>query len=263
MRLIALNDHVDTSEDGWQDRSIFSAWHHERSNRDTSDRIKRTHRSRFEQGGCAAFPIYGIIKPPGAKSDLEWYKDPGAESIYKEWFEQLDNGALYAEIAEWLREKRIPTGPFCDAEEWDGPTVGRVAHNPLLKGYRRRNVRKTKRNAKGEYVSIKAEAHELRLRHVPHLAFFEEAYYDRVIAKADARNAKFRRNGAGGADPCHNRPKKRTRFPGQTLRCIRCGYDFVWGGHGQADHLECGGTRKHRCWQSVSVDGPMAGGAHQ
>jgi predicted site-specific integrase-resolvase len=50
-RLIAINDHVDTAEDGWQDRSIFSAWHHERSNRDTSERIKRTHRSRFLQGG--------------------------------------------------------------------------------------------------------------------------------------------------------------------------------------------------------------------
>lgn len=257
-RLIALNDHVDTSEDGWQDRSIFSAWHHERSNRDTSDRIKRTHQSRFDHGGCAAFPIFGIIKPPGAKSDLDWYKDPVAEPIYEEWFDRLDKESLYAEIAEWLNGMGVSTGPYCDTDEWDGPMVGRVSHNPLLKGLRRRNVRKTKRNGKGKYVSIKAEAHELRLRPVPHLAFFEAAYYDRIIAKADARNAKYRRNASGGSDPCHNRPKKRTRFPGQTLRCIRCGYDFVWGGHGQTDHLECGGTRKHRCWQSVSVDGPLA-----
>jgi len=64
-RVIALNDRVDTAIHGWQDASIFSAWHHERSNRDTSDRIKRTHRNRFDNGGCAAFNIYGIIKPPG------------------------------------------------------------------------------------------------------------------------------------------------------------------------------------------------------
>ena len=42
-RLIALNDHVDTCEPGWEDRSIFSAWHHERSNRDTSARLGAQH----------------------------------------------------------------------------------------------------------------------------------------------------------------------------------------------------------------------------
>lgn len=257
-RLIALNDHVDTWEDGWQDRSIFSAWHHERSNRDTSDRIKRTHRSRFDQGGCAAFPIYGIIKPPGAKSDLDWSKDPKADAVYKRMFAMLDEGALYATIGDWLNAEGIETGPCCDVRKWDGSMVGRICHNPLLKGYRQRNRRKSKRNAKGKYVSVKAEPHELRLRHVPHLAFFEEGYFDRVIAAANARNAKYRRSKPGGADPCRGRPKKRTRYPGQTLRCVRCGFDFVWGGHGQTDRLECGGTRQHRCWQSMSVDGPLA-----
>jgi site-specific DNA recombinase len=257
-RLIALNDQVDTSEEGWQDRSIFSAWHHERSNRDTSDRIKRTHRSRFDQGGCAAFPIYGYIKPPGAKSDLDWSKDPNADAVYKRMFAMLDEGALYATIGDWLNAEGIETGPFCDAAKWDGPMVARVCHNPLLKGYRQRNRRKSKRNAKGKYISVKAERHELRLRHVPHLAFVEEGYYDRVIAKADARNAKYRRSELSGDDPCRGRPRKRTRYPGQTLRCVRCGFDFVWGGHGQTDRLECGGTRQHRCWHSVSVDGPLA-----
>ena len=237
----SLDHHRDVRlpwEEGWQDRSIFSAWHHERSNRETSDRIKRTHGSRFDQGGCAAFPIFGIIKPPGAKSDLDWHNDPQAEAMYKRWFEMLDNDALYAEIAEWRNREGVETGPFCDAEEWDGPMVGRVSHNPLLKGYRQRNRRKSKRNAKGKYVSVKAEPQELRLRHVPHLAFFKEGFYDRVIAKADARNAKYRRTDTSEADPCRGRSKKRTRFPGQTLRCIRCGFDFVWGGHGQTDRLE-------------------------
>lgn len=257
-RLIALNDHVDTYEDGWQDRSIFSAWHHERSNRDTSDRIKRTHRSRFDQGGCAAFPIYGIIKPPGSKSDLEWFKDPQAQGVYEHIFKMLDEEALWAECADWLNDQGIKTGPMCDAEKWDGPMVARVCHNPLIKGLRRRNQRKSKRNAKGKYVSVKAEPHELRLRPVPHLKFLEEAYVDRVLAKADARNARYRRNEPGEGDPCARRPRKRSVYPGQTLVCVRCGFEFVWGGHGQTDRLECGGTRKHRCWQSVSVDGPLA-----
>ena len=99
-RLVAIIDHVDTAERGWQDRSIFSAWHHERSNRDTSDRIKRTHLNRFDHGGCAPFEIYGIIIPRGKeKTDADWYKDPDAEPIYREWFKQLDSGSFYTEVA--------------------------------------------------------------------------------------------------------------------------------------------------------------------
>jgi site-specific DNA recombinase len=257
-RLIALNDHVDTADEGWQDRSIFSAWHHERSNRDTSDRIKRTHRNRFDQGGCAAFPIFGIIKPPGSKSDAEWHKDPAAEPIYQEWFERLDAGALYADIADWLNSQSVSTGPFARQEAWDCRMVGRVSRNVLLKGYRRRNVRKTRRNAKGKYISIKADPSELRLRHVPHLAFFEQSYYDRIMAKVDARNGKYRRKGTNGRDERANVPKKRTRFPGQQVFCGTCGRNYVFGAHGQKDHLMCDGARDYVCWNGASVDGPLA-----
>ena len=127
VRLVAINDHIDTAERGWQDRSIFSSWHHERSNRDTSDRIKRAHRSRFRSGGCAAIPIYGYIKPPGAKSDMDWQKDPEAELIYQEWFERLDRGEPFAEISDWLNGLGIPTGPYRRSERWTGSYVGQVS----------------------------------------------------------------------------------------------------------------------------------------
>ena len=95
--------------------------------------------------------------------------------------------------------------------------VGRVTHNWLLKGYRVRNRRKSRRNSTGKYVSVAAEPGELKLRHTPHLAFFDEAYYDRVIAAVDERNAKYRRKGKNGVDTRRRVPKKRTRFPGQSL----------------------------------------------
>jgi site-specific DNA recombinase len=257
-RLISHNDHVDTTQPGWQDRSIFSAWHHERSNRDTSDRIKRTASNRFDQGGCAAFDIAGYIKPPGAKSDLDWQKDPDWEAIYAEWFRMLDEDeATYSEIADWLNKHQRPTGTFTRKDEWDCRMVGRVTHNWLLKGYRVRNRRKSRRNSTGKYVSVKADPSELKLRHAPHLAFFDEDYYDRVIAAVDERNSKYRRKGKNGVDTRRRVPKKRTRFPGQSLVCGICGRGFVFGGHGQTDHLMCSGAREHLCWNGVTADGPL------
>ena len=257
-RLISHNDHIDTAIPGWEDRSIISAWHHERSNRDTSDRIKRTANSRFLQGGCAAFEIAGYIKPPGAKSDLDWQKDPDWEPIYAEWFRMLyEEEATYAEIADWLNMHQRPTGTFMRKDEWDGPTVGRVTHNWVLKGYRVRNRRKSRRNSTGTYLSVKADPSELKLRHTPHLAFFDEAYYDRVIAAVDERNAKYCRKGRNGVDTRRRVPKKRTRFPGQSLVCGICGRGFVFGGHGQTDRLMCSGAREHLCWNGVTADGPL------
>lgn len=69
VRLIAINDRVDTAEDGWEDSAFISTWHHERSNRDTSERIKRTQRNRFLQGGVCQTFQYGYIKPEKTKSD--------------------------------------------------------------------------------------------------------------------------------------------------------------------------------------------------
>jgi len=258
-RLISLNDHVDTAQDGWEDHSIFAAWHHERSNRDTSKRIKRTHSTRFQQGGCLPLPIFGYRKKPGAKTDDDLEKVPEAIPIFKEWFERLDRGELYAEIADWLNGIGQPTGPYCSNQKWDCAMVARVSHNWILKGARFRNKRKTKRtNSSGKYKSRKADPGDLAIRHVPSLAFFDEIYYDRVIAKADARNAKYCRAGKNGSDPLQNRPKKRTRFPGQSIFCGVCGRLFVFGGHGQTDHLMCTGAREHVCWNGITVNGPVA-----
>jgi site-specific DNA recombinase len=137
-RLISQNDHVDTLLEGWEDRSIFSAWHHERSNRDTSDRIKRAHRGRFKNGGALRRLIPGVIKPPGAKTDAELHKDPLWEKIYDEWFTRLERGQLFADIADWLNSIGAHTG--CKRGKkpaktrYDTQLVGQRTRNPMLNG---------------------------------------------------------------------------------------------------------------------------------
>jgi site-specific DNA recombinase len=101
-RVVAINDRVDTSQDGWRLSAGFAAMRHEMYNADTGKRIRRTLRKRFEQGGAVQFVIYGYIKPSGAKLDSELQKDPAAQAVYDEWFSRLEQGATYAEIADRL-----------------------------------------------------------------------------------------------------------------------------------------------------------------
>ena len=256
-RLIAINDGVDTGVEGWEDTAFISTWHHERSNRDTSKRIRRSHRNRFMQGGVFQFEIYGYIKKLGAKSDADVEKDPAAEEVYREWFRRLDAGATYAEIADWLNSKEIPVGRHSDGIEWTGPMVGRVSHNTLLKGVRQRNKKMSYRNKNGKRRSVDAPPEELLERRCPHLAFFDEEYYDRVIAKADKSNEMYRRKGDDGVDHRKGVSKKRTTWPGQHLRCGVCNRIFHWSGVRIRKCMKCSGSHIYRCWNGIEVNGEL------
>lgn len=258
-RVIAPNDFVDTAQENWRLCAFFAALRHEMYNADTAKRIRRTLRNRFTQGGIFQCPIYGYIKPPGKKRDEDVQKDPDAQPIYDEWFSKLEAGDTFAEVADWLNEQGIPTGPYARKEKWDGRMVGRVTRNPILKGLRVRNDRITKRvNKTGRRKTVKAPPEERLERECPHLAFIEPVRYDRVIHMLKERNGKYRRRGRDGCDVRQNVPKKRTRFPGQTIYCGICGRGYVFGGHGQTDHLMCNGAREHKCWNGITVDGPLA-----
>jgi len=257
-RLIAINDHVDTAQDGWQDHSIFSAWHHERSNRDTSERIKRSHRSRFREGGCAQFPIYGIIKPQGSKKDLEWSKDPAAEPVIQEVVRMLFEHRNYSAVADWLNEQQVPVGPCCRRDRWTGCAVARWIHNPILSGRRFRNKKVSRRRSDGKYVAVKANPDEIIWREVPHLAFLSREEHESLLQTLDSTNANRSRRFGGKRDTRASIPRKRTRFPGQMTFCGICGRLYVFGGHGQTDHLMCDGAREYHCWNGVTLDAKLA-----
>lgn len=252
-RVIAINDHVDTAEEGWQLSSYFAAIRHEAYNQDTSKRIRRSLRNRFTQGGVVQCLPYGYIKPFPKATDQECSKDPQAESIFQEWFKRLEEGQSFAEVSDWLNAEGVSPGQYAGAK-WTSILVGKVTRNPILKGQRCRNVKISQRiNRTGQKRSVKAPPSELLIRECPNLAFFDAAYYDSVIAMLQQRNSKFRR-GKSGRDVRNNVPRSRTRWPGQHLRCGVCGRRMVYGGNGQFNRLICDGARTHVCWNGFTAD---------
>lgn len=262
-RLISKNDNIDTGIPGWEDRSIFSAWHHERSNRDTSDRIKRAHRGRFKNGGALRRLIPGIIKPPGAKTDDDLYLDDYWKKVYDEWFTRLENGQTFSDIADWLNSIGAPTGCKRGTKnaktKYDCQLVGQRTNNVMLKGVRLQNKRMSVRvNKTGRRKTVKAPPELLQDRFCPHLVFIEPERYDRVLAIITKRNAKYARGRENGKDVRQGTSRKRTKFPGQCCYCGICGRLFVYGAHGQTSCLMCQGAREHKCWNGVSLNGPLA-----
>jgi DNA invertase Pin-like site-specific DNA recombinase len=257
-RFIALNDQLDTGRPDWRMNALFAAFRHESANKDTALRIRRSLRHRFEKGGVVQTTIYGYVKPPGAKSDAELSKDPAAEAVYDAMFRRLEDGATFAEVADWLNAGGVSPGPYCRSGRWDVAMVARVVRNPILKGVRVRNKKMSRRvNKTGQHRSVAAPPEERLERVCPHLAFIDPERFDRVNALLVRRNAKYRR-GKDGVDPRQGVAKKRTRWPGQHLHCGVCGRLYRYGGHGQTDHLMCAGAYEYACWNGATADGPLA-----
>lgn len=258
-RLITINDGLDTGRTEWRMLAGFASIRHELSNTDTSNRIRRTQRNRFDNGGMVQFTQYGYIKPVEAETDAELAKDPKAEAVYDEIFSMLDVGVSYCEIADKLIAQGIPTGYYCRSEKWTGKMIARLIHNPIVKGQRVRNRRKSQRvNSTGLRRSVRSPANEVVTRACPHLAFIEPERYDRIIRKVDERNAHYRRKLIDGIDSRAGKPKKRSDWPGQHLTCGVCGRVLHFGGNGIKGHLMCSGAFNYLCWNVISVDAETA-----
>jgi DNA invertase Pin-like site-specific DNA recombinase len=184
-RVITLDDHIDTAVCGWQLQACIAELQRETFNRNTSARIRRGQQGRFRQGGMLTLTTYGYCKPPGAKTDREWQKDPEAEPVIREMFRMLENGSSYSEVAAWLNQSNVRTGPHCKHAKWSSTMVRRFVHMPLLKGQRIRRCysRRVCQQGGSRVVEVSIDT-----RDCPELAFFTQAYFDYVIDLIDRRS---------------------------------------------------------------------------
>lgn len=136
--------------------------------------------------------------------------------------------------------------------------VRRFYQNPVLKGkpYHGKKVT-VKHHETGRRVAVKNPKGP-QFRDCPHLVILEPTFFDELNAKLDKRNTCYRRKQIDGEDPLARVPRKRTRFPGQHVRCWYCGRQFVWGANGIKESLMCAGSRERLCWNSLGFNGSLA-----
>lgn len=257
-RCIAPHDGCDTDDETWEEDLISACKDHVSHCSQTSRRIKHKQMNRFKRnGGAVPLPSYGVIKPQGAKFYSEWRKDDSATPILRKGLDILKKTKSWTAVAADFNRNSVPTGPYCRKDKWDGAMVCRLYHNPILKGMPQRGARRSeKQNQTGRRISVVNPAGPT-FRHEPHLAHFDPAELDAVLAEVDAHHARLGRPKDSSDGRVRNN-RKRTRFPGQCATCYYCGREMVWGGNGIPDHLMCNGSRHYQCWNSLGFSGQMA-----
>jgi hypothetical protein len=173
--------------------------------------------------------------------------------------ERLEQGQYYSDVADWLNRENVPLPEGSRSKRWTPELVRYQIENTMFKGVRERNRKISKRiNKSGRRVSVKAPPGELLQRQVPHLAIVPAVRHDRLIAMLTERNAKYTVAQRGRKDPRKDKPKKRTRWPGQQIICATCGNIFVFGAHGQKTHMMCNGASRYECWNGITFDADLA-----
>ena len=258
-RLITLNDNIDTARDDWNTHAVFSAFRHESYNKETAKRIRRGLRNRFSLGGIVQTTVFGYVKPEGAKSDDKLHKDPNAEPIYDEMFRRLEDGASFAEVSDWLNSLGIPPGRYCRGDRWDPTMVGRLVRNPILKGFRVRNQKMSKRvNKTGRRRSVNAPPESALERVCPHLAFIDPERFDRVNARAGGAQRQVQAFPQGRDRLAQGRAEEEDTLA-RTARGLRHLRPAVpvrrpWPSRSP----DVPGAYEYSCWNAISFDGPLA-----
>jgi site-specific DNA recombinase len=259
VRVISPNDCIDTAEDTWEEDVLAACKEHVGHNAHTSRRLKHKLMNRFKKyGGATALVPPGYVKPPGAKTYHDWFKDDSLTE--KIWYglQILEETLNCSAVADWFNKNGMPLGKYARTKKWDGQGVRQFYSNPILKGLPRRGLRHTiKHNESGRRISVRNPKGPL-YRECPHLAHLDSTLLDDVNSRLAEKNKRLGRKPVNGADPRCRVPRKRTRFPGQLATCWYCGRQFVWGGNGRKHALMCSGARQWACWNSIAFDGRLA-----
>ncbi|MFT3879659.1 MAG: recombinase family protein [Gemmatales bacterium] len=260
VRVIAINDCIDTAELTWEEDVISACRDHVGHNAHTSKRIKKKMMKRFQRNGQAmARPIFGYIVSAEAESYDDWVKNIAHTPVILELFQRLRENPNCSHAASWLNSTRVPTGPYHRNEEWDTRMVRRFVDNPLLKGYARRGDRHTvKKHEVGKRKSVKNPDGPVYYP-CPHLAHVPPELWEEVNALLELTNKGRGRKPVDGSDPRAGIARGITLFPGQHLRCGICRRLCYWGKHLDVKHMVCSGVRDYACWNATHIDGLLAG----
>ncbi len=255
-RSICIDDGIDTIDETWEEDALNACSENVAHNQRTSKRIKQKMMNRFKKSGATAkHPIHGYIVPEGAKSYDDWSKDETAAEHIHEGARILRRTLNGEDVADYFHNHRVPVGPCARKDQWNGTMVLRFYRNPILKGMPQRGKTTTVKHHGSGKRSPKKNPKGPTYYEAPHLAFFEPAEFDDLVALLAKRNSQYGQKKINGVHPRTNMSWKRSRFPGQHARCWYCGRTYSWGGNGITEHLMCSGSYNYFCWNSIHIDG--------
>ena len=259
IRLICINDFLDTSEaEFWEDRLFESLRHHARSNRFTVMRIRRAHEALWEMGAAI-----GLLKPgymrkptfPATKREPEEgpffdKPDPKWAPVVRQAFKRIAGGELPWSVSLWLTEVGLPKAGNCHTSEWTAKRVVALVRRTDYRGFQTyRNTISKKVHTTGTRKSERNNPEEVLTRELPSIRIVPDSLWYSANAAIDRRVR--RRNGPREQDrPLAGIPRD-SRGPLSGIYKCFCGARMHVDGRIEGGY-RCSLVRKGKCWNKAT-----------
>ncbi len=216
IRVITINDPIDTTNDDWRLNGHFASLKAELDNRQTRQRIKRARTSRWEKN----FVVHHTIKPgyyrvsasaPTSTARLrrpDYRRQPGydgardagpfIEQLDKQWTSTIEraytmcaNDEATWVIARYLIDSGLLRSSQAPDDEWTEMDVRKLIRDPLYRGEEEfGHIHVQKRVSKGDSIRVRSKAEDVWRRDMPHLRHVPDWLWHAANDSLDRRRSR-------------------------------------------------------------------------
>jgi DNA invertase Pin-like site-specific DNA recombinase len=260
IRVVCINDGVDTAEEDWEDPLHEALLHHARSNRYTAKRIKRKLEGLWRQGAAIGLLRSGYQRRPTQPATQHGPEqgpffdavDPRWAPVVRSAFERVARQDPPWLVAQWLSQQGLPKCPNAVHAIWTERNVLALIRRTVYRGleaYRFTVVKKHYRS--GRHEQVRNEPAEVLTREMPHLRMVpDELWYAANRAIEDRRRCTAATSGAG--HPLAGIPRDSRGPLSGVLHCGVCGGKMYMEGRKEGGY-RCGNARRGTCWNKATA----------
>lgn len=262
VRVICINDYVDTADENWDDRLNEAARHHQKSNQYTSRRIKRALEALWAMGAAIGLPRPGYIRRPTvAATQREPEQGPFYDEIDPQWlpvvyeaFERIASHEPPEFTGAWLEERGLPKTANAQVDGWTPENVISLIRATIYRGletYRVTTTRKILRTGKRRAQQNDHDA--VLTRESPHLRIVPDWLSDQANDAIDARCTRSQ-YASGSEHPLFNIARDQRGPLAGVLVCGICGHRMQMAGRAEGGY-RCGRAhgRAATCWNRATT----------
>lgn len=257
VRVICINDGVDTAQDDWKQRLADAQRHHGQDNFFTRHRINRAHDGLWKPGAAIGPLMAGYrrtIRNPEMK------RPPKFDEIILCWvaifiaaFQSVARGEPLWKVAEFLTASKLPKSSGAQFPDWTARNVIALIRNPIYRGFQCFRVTITKpRHMTGKSRQIdNPDSAKILEREMPHLRMVEDWLWHAANKAIDDRRREIEfvrgKNHSLAGIPRDSRSPLSNIFI-----CSICGAKMHMEGRNEGGY-RCSGARRGRCWNKVTA----------
>jgi site-specific DNA recombinase len=258
MRVVCINDDVDSDVPGWQDRLRDAARHHAKANFYTRQRIFRRHKALWEMGAGLSAVKPGYRRKPTVAATAKHPEqgphfdeiDPVFGPIVTECYDRIGNGELPWKTAKWATKQGLPKYGNSKSPVWTERQIIDLIRRTIYRGFDQHREKIVKKKLRTGKKTMVHNDEDRWTREMPHLRLVSDAAWCRANKAIDDRQ-KRKSTARGAEHPLFGKSRDSQGPLSRVFRCA-CGAKMHQEGRIEGGY-RCGASKKGKCWRKQTA----------